>query len=138
MWRPNREAQKACISEASPLKRDVQQREVRASSQRHETRVSTTKHGTQKVRVSQVSLTKCRNQQREVRVYAQQRRETRVLKPKRDSHVCSIECELCVSEPCLSELRHKDGSQKLKSPQKPEANLFDPPLTDLRDYLINK
>jgi len=39
IWRPKCEAQKACVSETSPLKRDNQQHEVRPSSQRHETRL---------------------------------------------------------------------------------------------------
>ena len=71
VWRPKRKAQKACISEASPLKRDIQQREVCASSQRHKTHLSTTEHGTQKVHISQVSLARCDNQQREIRVSSQ-------------------------------------------------------------------
>ena len=78
VWRPKREAQKACVSETSPLKCNVQQREVRAFSQRHETRVSTTERGIQKLRVSQVSLDKRDNQQREVRVSYKQRHKTHV------------------------------------------------------------
>ena len=64
--------------------------------QRHETRVTTTKRATQKVRVSQVSIASG-SQQRVVRACAQQRRETRILKPKCDSRICSTEHELCVS-----------------------------------------
>ena len=138
VWRPKREAQKACVSEASLPKRDVQQREVRASPQRHETRVSTTKRGIQKVRMSQPSLTKCDNQQREVRISAHQRHETHVSKSKSESRACSTQRELRVSEHCVSDSRRKGGSQKLKSSQKPDANLFDPYPTDLRDYLIKK
>jgi len=52
VWRPKREAQKACVSEASPLKRDIQKHEVCTSSQRHKTRFFTTEHGNYKVRVS--------------------------------------------------------------------------------------
>jgi len=85
-----------------------------------------------------VSLARCNNQQREVRVSSQQRRETRVSKPKCDSCVWPTECELRVFEPCILELRRRDGSQKLKSHQKPETSLFDPLLTDLRDYLTKK
>ena len=62
VWRRKREVHKACVSEALLPKRDVQQREVRASPHRYETRVSTTKRRIQKVRVSQVSLAKCDNQ----------------------------------------------------------------------------
>jgi len=68
VWRPKHEAQEACDSEASPLKCDVQQCKVRVSSQRHETRVSMTECGTQRIRVSQMSLAECDNQQREVRI----------------------------------------------------------------------
>ena len=70
VWIPKREAQQACVSETSLPKRNVQQREGYASSQRHETRVSTTKRGIEKVRVSQSSLTKRDNQQRKFRVSA--------------------------------------------------------------------
>ena len=118
VWIPKHRAQKAHISEALPHRRDVQQHEIRISPQRHETRVSTIKRETQKVLISQVSLARCNNQQREVRVSSQQRRETRVSKPKCDSCVWPTECELHVSEPCVLELRRNDGSQKLKSPQK--------------------
>ena len=51
VWRPEREAQQACISETSLPKRDVQQREGYASFQRNETHVSATKQGIEKVRV---------------------------------------------------------------------------------------
>ena len=82
--------------------------------------------GIQKVRISQMSLAKHDNQQREVRVSSQQKHETRILKPKRESRALPAECELRVSEPCVSDLRCKDSFQKLKSPRKPEAVLFDP------------
>ena len=71
IWRPKREAQEACIFEALPLKHNVQQREVCVSSQKHETCVSTTERGTQRVRIFQVSLDERGNQQREVRVSSQ-------------------------------------------------------------------
>ena len=103
VWIPKRRAQEARISEALPHRCDVQQREVHVPSQRHETRISTTERGTHKVCVSQVSLDKCDNQQCEVRVSSQQRHETRVSKPKRESRICSIERELRVSEPCVTE-----------------------------------
>ena len=86
----------------------------------------------------QLSLTKCDNQQYEVCVSSQQRRETCILKQKRKSRVCFTERELRISEPCISDSRRKDGSQKLKSSRKLEANLFDPLLTDLRNYLTKK
>ena len=95
----------------------------------------TTKRRIEKVRVSQLLLARRDNQQREVCVSSQQRRATRVSKPKRESCACSTRRELCISEPCVSVLRR---SQELKSPQKPEANLFGPPPTDLRDYLTKK
>ena len=112
-----------------------------------------TERGTHKVRVSQVSLGKCDNQQCEVRISSQQRHETRVSKQKHESRVCSIERELHVSEPCapeicVSELRCKVNicspmakvRRELKSlhPQRLEAGLFDPSLMDLRDYLTKK
>jgi len=62
IWIPKRRAQEARISEASPLRRNVQQREVFTSSQRHETRVSTTECMTHKVCISQVLLDKHDNQ----------------------------------------------------------------------------
>ena len=80
VWRPEREAQKAYVSEASLPKRDIQRREVHTSPQRHETRVSITKCGTQKVRISQVSLARRDNQQHEVCV-SQQKHKTGVSKP---------------------------------------------------------
>ena len=97
-WKPKLRAQESRISEASPHRPDVQQREVHISSHRHETRVSTTEHETHKVCVSQVSPDKCDNQQREVRVSSQHRHETRVSKPKRESHVYSTERELRISQ----------------------------------------
>ena len=45
---------------------------------------------------------------------------------------------LYISKPYVSDSRRKDDSQKMKSPQKPVANLFGPPPTDLRDYLTKK
>ena len=104
VWRPKREAQEACISEASPLKCDVQQREVRVSSQRHETYVSKIERGTQRVYVSQMSLVECDNQQREVHVSYPRKHETRVSKSKRESRISSAKCELHISEPCVSGL----------------------------------
>ena len=64
------------------------------------------------VHISQLSLGKCDNQQREICISSQQRYETRVSKPKRESRVHFTECELRISEPCafgtwVSELRHK-------------------------------
>ena len=56
VWRPKCEAQESCVSGASPLKRDVQQREVRVSSQKHETRVSRAEHVTKKVLLAQRPL----------------------------------------------------------------------------------
>jgi len=126
IWRPKREAQEACASEASPLKCDIQQPEVYVSSQRHELHVFTTEHGTHGVHVSQVLLVGRNNQQREVRVSSQQRHETRVSKQKRESCVPSTQHELYVFEPCVLDLRCKDSFQKLKIPQKFEASLFDP------------
>jgi len=85
-----------------------------------------------------VSLTRYDNQQRESRVSSQQRRKTNALEPKCESFIYLIGRELCVSEPCVSALQCKDSSQKLKSPRQPKADLFDPPPTDLRDYLTKK
>jgi len=100
-----------------------------------------------------VSPDKRDNHQREVRVSSQQRHDTRISKPKRESRVYSTERELHVSEPCppetsVSELRRKVNirfltarvRRELKSPhpQILEASLFDPSLTDLKDYLIKK
>jgi len=92
----------------------------------------------------------------EVRV-SSQRRETRVFVPKREGRVSSAEnelrvsnskCEPLVSEPCVSELRHKTHihsptakvitEPRSPHPQRFEADLFDPPATDLRDYLTKK
>ena len=87
------------------------------------------------------------NQQREVRFSSQQRRETHVSKPKWESRVYSTECELRVSEPCLTKtckVNIRSPTAKIRRdmksprPQRLEAGLFDPPLTDLRDYLIKK
>ena len=83
-------------------------------------------------------LAKRDNQQRKVRIPSQQRREACVLEPKCESRVCLTGRELRISEPCFSDSRRKGGSQKVKSPRQPKANLFDPPLTDLRDYLIKR
>ena len=88
--------------------------------------------------MSQPSLTKGDNQQREVCVSAQQRHETHVSKSKHESCACSAQCELHVFEPYVFDSRRKGDSQKLKSPRQPEANVFDPPPTDLRDYLTKK
>ena len=66
VWISKHKAKEAYISEALPYRRDVQQCEVRVSSQKHETRVSKTEHGTKKVRVSQMSLAERDNQQCEV------------------------------------------------------------------------
>ena len=68
VWIPKRRAEEVRVSETLPHRCDIQQREVRVSSHRHETRVSTTECGTHEVCVSQVSLDKHDNQQREVRV----------------------------------------------------------------------
>ena len=92
----------------------------------------------------------------EVRI-SYQRRETRVFVPKREGRVSSTEnelrvsnskCEPLVSEPCVSELRHKTHihsptakvitEPRSPHPQRFEADLFDPPATDLRDYLTKK
>jgi len=116
VWRPKHEAQQACVSETSLPKRDVQQREGYAFSPRHKTRISATSREIEKARVSQPSLTKRDNQQCEVRISAQQRQETHVLKTKRESCACSTKHELRVSKPCVSYSRRKGGSQKLKSP----------------------
>ena len=61
-----------------------------------------------------------------------------VSEPQRESCVHFTGRELRISEPCVSALRSKDNSHKLKSPRQSEANLFDPPPTDLRDYLTKK
>jgi len=123
-------------------RRDDQQLEVRISFQRHETRVFTTECETHEVCVSQVSLDKRNNQQREVRLSYQQRHETCVSKPKCESRVCSTERELRVSEPCapetcISKLRRKVN---IRSSMQSclTAGLFDPPPMDLRDYLTKK
>jgi len=68
------------------------------------------------------------------------------LTEARDPHFEVKTRELCLF--CTTQASHfwtlvsdswrKDGSQKLKSPRQPKANLFDPPLMDLRDYLIKK
>ena len=123
---------------------------VHVSSHRHETRVSTTEREAHEVRFCQVSPDKHDNQQHEVRVSSQQRYETRISKPKCESRICSIEHELRISASCaletsVSELRRKVNirsltarvRRELKSsrPQILEAGLFDPPPTDLRDYL---
>jgi len=90
----------------------------------------------------------------EVRV-SPKRHETRVL--KHEGHVSSVENEPRIfnlkrephfSETCVSELQHKTHVHlpmaKVRAepgspyPQKLEAGLFDPPLTDLRDYLTKK
>jgi len=110
----------------------MQQCEVHALYQGHETRASV--RGTQQPCVSQASLPRCDNWQRESRVSSQQRRQTRVLEPQRKS--CFH--EIHVSEPCVFALRSKENSRKLKSPRQSTANLFDPPPTDLRDYLTWK
>ena len=107
VWIPKRRAQKAHVSEVSPPRRNVQQHEVCAFSQRHKFRISMTKRGTHKVRVSQVLLDKCDIQQRKVHVSSQQRHKTHISKSKRESYVYSIEHELRVSEACVSELRRK-------------------------------
>ena len=104
VWRLKREAQEACFSEASLLKCDIQQREVRVSSQRYETRVFTIERGTQGVHISQVSLAGRSNQQREVRISSQQRHETCILKPKCERLIRSTQCELHVFEPCVLDL----------------------------------
>ena len=105
------------------------------------------------VHVSQMSPGKHDNQQREVRVSSQQRRGTRVSMPKRESRVCSTECEVRVPEPCapetcVSELRRNVNvrsptvtvRKEMKSPrpQRLETGPFDPPPTDLRNYLTKK
>jgi len=109
--------------------------------------------GTHKDCVSQVSPDKHDDQQHEVRVSSQQRHEICVSKLKRKSRVCSTERELHVSEPCtpetcILELRHKVNihsltarvRRELKSPrpQGLEAGPFDPPPTNIRDYLTKK
>ena len=67
---------------------------------------------------------------------------TRATKPtsksKRESCACSTQHDLRISEPCVSDSRLKGGPQKLKSPRQTEANLFDSPPMDLRDYLTKK
>ena len=88
--------------------------------------------------VSQLSLIERDNQKCEVRVSAQQRHETHISKAKCKSRACYAQCGLRISEPCVSNSRRKGNSQKLKSPRQSEANLFDPPPTDLRDYLMKK
>ena len=98
-----REAHKVCISQISPGKRDNQQCEVRISSQIYETHVSMLKREAHEVRISQMSPGKCDNQKREVRASSQQKCETRVSKPKRESHIYYAECELHISEPCVTE-----------------------------------
>jgi len=52
IWILKHKAHEARVFEALPCRRDVQQYEVRVSSQRHETCVSTLERGTQEVRVS--------------------------------------------------------------------------------------
>ena len=103
VWIPKLRAHEALISEALPHRRDVQQREVRVSSQRYESRVSMSKREAHEVHISQMSPDKCDNQQCEVLISSQQRGETRVSKAKPESQVCSIERELRVSEPCVTE-----------------------------------
>ena len=66
---PKHRVQEARVFEASPPRRSVQQREVRVSSQRHETRVSKTERGTHKVHISQVSLDKHDILQRKVCIF---------------------------------------------------------------------
>ena len=100
---PKCRAYEARISEALPHRRDVQQHEVRISSQRHEIRISTSEWGTHEVHIFQVSPDKCDNQQYEIRVSSQRRHKTCILKPKCESHFCPIECELRVSEPHIPE-----------------------------------
>jgi len=99
------------------------------------------------VRFSQMSSGKRDNQLREVRVSSQQRRETHVSKPKCEIRVCSTECELRISELCVTETRKVNirsptarvrKEQTCPHPQRLEAGLFDPPPTDLRDYLTKK
>jgi len=116
----------------------VHQHEGYSSFQRHETHVSKTRHENEKTRVSQLALIERDNQKCEVRVSAQQRHETHVLKAKRKSRACYAQCGLRISEPCVSNYRHKGDPQKLKSPRQHEGNLFDPLPTDLRDYLTKK
>ena len=119
LWRPKREAHRACIFETTLPKCEVHQREGYPSFQRHETRVSTTRRRNEKTRVSQLSLIERDNQKCEVRVSAQQSHETHVLKAKRKSRACYVQRGLRVSEPCVSNSRRKGDSQKLKSPRNP-------------------
>jgi len=117
VWKPKRKVHQIRVLEAPLPKRHEQQREVRAPHPRHETRASTFIRGSQKACVSQASLPRCDNRQRESRVSSQQRRKTRVSEPQRESCVHFTGRELRVSEPCVSALRSKDNSHKLKSPR---------------------
>jgi len=148
VWIPKRKAKEARISEALAPRRNAQESEVRVSSNRYETRVSTTECGTHKV-----CVLKCRQSNATISNTRSVSLLSCISKPKRESRVCSTECELRISEPCasemsVSELRHKVNirsptardRRELKSPrpQRIEASLFDPLPTDLRDYLTKK
>ena len=109
--------------------------------------------GTQKACVSQVSLPRCDNQQREVRISSQQRHEIR----SQSQNVRAASVLQNVNSVSLNPAPLRLASQsydtrltfrsltarvrrELKSPhpQRLEAGLFDPLPTDLKDYLTKK
>ena len=120
VWRPKRETPQVEPSEDQLAKR---QSEASASRQTQEARAH--RRGAQQPTLSQVSLLQRSRQQRESRVSYQQRRQTRVTQPRRDSRV---------SETCVQAEQHTTVSRRRRC----ETTLFNPPPTDLRDYLTRK
>ena len=120
VWQPKREVHQVGSSEA-PLPR--RQGETRAPCQVQEARAS--KRGAQQPRIHQASLPRRNYQQCESCVSHQQRRQAHAQKQRRKSCVQAPH----VSEPRVLAVQSKDASR----PRHCEANLFDPPPTDLRD-----
>jgi len=98
---------------------------MRSSRTLSSIRGTASRRGAQQPCIPQASLFRRDNQQRESCVSYQERRQTHVSRPQRKN---------CVSEPCSSPVQSKDASR----PQHCEASPFDPPPTDLRDYLTRK
>ena len=112
VWRPKRETPQVESSEDQLIKR---QGETSAPFQTQEVR--TRRRGAQQPALSQATLPKRIRQQRETRV--------RVIQPRHENRVPEV---------CVQAEQHMTVSRLRRC----ETSLFNPPPTDLRDYLTRK
>ena len=153
VWIPKCRAHEARISKALSHRRDIQQREVRVSFQRHKTCAFMPERGTHEVRVSQVSPDKRDNQQRKVASLL--RKDTRPTSQSQNTRAASVLQNVNSASLNLASLglasRGRDvrlafalqqlrseGSRKVLILRDSRLVSSNPPLTDLRDYLTKK